>query len=84
MARKKQMPEDNREPTKILTKEPDAKDAAVKYLKSKGYDSWITDGVVMCLWTTETTFNDVTELLKKIGYNSSYGVVGTRIGGVNE
>ena len=74
MARKRQTPDNIKEETKILPKEPDDKDRAVELLKSKGYDSWLEFGVVYTAYVTENTFKEVTQILEEVEYKYSYGV----------
>lgn len=73
--RKKQI--EKEVPNKMVVKEKDAKDIAVEVLLSHGYDAFLQDGVVFCKNITETTYKEMTEILKKIGYKSSYGVIST-------
>lgn len=74
MARKRQTPDNIKEETKILAKEPDAKDEAVEFLRSKGYDAWLENGVVYMAYESENTFDEMTKVLKEYGYKYSYGV----------
>lgn len=63
---------------KIKTEQPalspaNVKEAAAEYLRDKGYTSYVKDGVVLTVVESETTFKDVTKLLKDWGYHASYG-----------
>lgn len=74
MARKRSKPDNIKEETKILPKEPDAKNEAVEFLRSKGYDAWLENGVVYMACESENTFGEMTKVLKDYGYKHSYGV----------
>lgn len=72
--KKQQMPEQKQ---LIIPKERDSKDIAVETLQQHGYNALIQDGVVVCQNISETTFKEITNILKGIGYTDSYGVMGT-------
>jgi len=74
MVKRRSKPDNIKEETKILPKEPDDKDRAVELLKSKGYDSWLEFGIVYTAYVTENTFKEVTKILEEVGYKYSYGV----------
>lgn len=65
--------QDDVEP-RILPKEPDMKDKATEYLRSKGFDAWLQDGIVLCIRESDSTYEDMKKALKEFGYNSSFGV----------
>ena len=64
----------NKEEIKILPKEPDDKDKAMEFLKSKGYDVWLENSVVYVAYESDDTFKEVAKILKGCGYKYSYGV----------
>ena len=62
-------------PTRAIINKKDNKDIAVETLISQGYDAFLQDGIVFCKNITENTYKEMTEILKKIGYKASYGVI---------
>ncbi|MBQ9589283.1 MAG: hypothetical protein IJR29_03760, partial [Butyrivibrio sp.] len=62
-------------PTRTIINKKDNKDIAVETLISQGYDAFLQDGIVFCKNITENTYKEMTEILKKIGYKASYGVI---------
>ncbi len=53
---------------------------AVEILKNHGYEAAVVKGVVLVKASNNNTFAEITEILKSIDYNSSYGTTYQNVG----